>query len=85
MAQFKQMMIPTEKKILLGKEMISFISEKNRCLRRSNRSVTTEKICQPERTQQVCTEHKWFPCCLIGQLAMANAVKYVQKKAEGDH
>lgn len=48
-------------------------------------SVAPEKICQPATTQQVGAEPKWFFCCLIGQLAKANAVKYVQKAAEGDH
>lgn len=28
---------------------------------------------------------KWLPCCLIGQLAMAYAVKDVQKKAGTGH
>lgn len=52
---------------------------------KSEKSVAPEKICQPATTQQVGAEPKWFLCCLIGQLAKANAVKYVQKAAEGDH
>lgn len=39
----------------------------------------TEKICQAVRMPQVRTEQKWFPCCLIGQLTKANAVKWAQK------
>lgn len=45
----------------------------------------TEKIRQAVRMPQVCIEQKCFPCCLIGQLTKANAVKCVQKEAEGAH
>lgn len=58
------------------------VSEKNQT---DLQSVAPEKICQPATTQQVGAEPKWFLCCLIGQLAKANAVKYVQEAAEGDH
>lgn len=82
MAQFRQLMIPTVKKIPLCKRDGILYHRKGPESEKIKQigSVKAEKICQPVRTQQVCTEQKWFPCCLIGQLAMANAVKYVQKK-----
>lgn len=78
-------MIPTDRRILLCKRIIAFMSKQEKWLKRSNGlSVTSERICQPVRTKQVCAEHKCFPCCLIGQLAMCNFVECVLKKA-GDH
>lgn len=47
--------------LLLGKKgMLSFISQRDQCLRRSNKWAT-EKICQPVRTQQVCAQQEWLP------------------------